>query len=120
MVPYPGGDVRTEVAVAVGVFDGSRPDLDGPGAVGPLRAAAPVECGPRLLQQSRRGERHRAFHVIPGVGVTTFEPGDGARRFLGSGYRQRSLPALVGSEDTRNGRRTKPMQLNIPGPLRFL
>ena len=43
---------------------------DGPGAVGPRRAAAPVQRGPCLLQQPGRGECHCAFHVIPWVGVT--------------------------------------------------
>ena len=38
-----------------------------------------IERGPGRLQQSCRGERHRAFQVVPRVGVTPREPRDGAR-----------------------------------------
>ncbi len=99
VVPDPGGDVGAEVAVAVGVFDDAVAQLDGPGPVGPLNSAAPVERATRRFQQTCGGERHRILDVIPWIGVATVEPRDGAGRFLCRGDRLRGLAALCGGQN---------------------
>ena len=55
---------------------------------------APLECGASRLQQPGRGQRHRVFDVIPGIGMAAIEPGNGARGFLRGGDRLRGLTAL--------------------------
>src|ERR1700722_6620666 len=95
VVPDTGGYVGTKVAVAVGVFDCPRTELDGPGAVGPLSASTPVERGPRRIQKAGRSQRHRRLDMVPWIGVPTLEPRDSARRLLRSGNRQCGLMALL-------------------------
>ncbi len=119
VMPHPGGDVGAKVAVAVGVFDDARAELDGPGAVGPLGATAPFEGRPGRLEQPGGGERHRALHVVPRIGVAAVEPGDGARRFLLGRDRQRGLPAFLGCEHPGDRGQARPMQWNIPRSLGF-
>ena len=69
VVPDSDRHIGAEVAVAVGVLDDTPAKLDRPGAVRTLLAKTPVERTSSRVGQSRRGERHRAFHVVPRVGM---------------------------------------------------
>ncbi len=99
VVPDSDRDIGTEVAVAVGVLDDARAKLDRPGAVRALLAPTPVERVARRVDQARCGQRHRAFHVVPRVGVPVFRPWDRPGWFLHRGNRFRRLSALCGRED---------------------
>src|SRR5271165_6756587 len=94
VVPDPDRDVSAEVAVAVGVLDGAGAKLDRPGSVSALLAPTPVECVPRRVDQAGRGERHRAFHMVPRVGVPAFRPWDRAGWLLHRDNRFRGLLTL--------------------------
>ncbi|PQM48371.1 hypothetical protein C1Y40_01411 [Mycobacterium talmoniae] len=117
VMPHPGGDVGAEVAVAVGVFDNTGTGLQRPGTVGPLFVPAPLERRPGRLPQPGRGQRHRAFHVIPRVGVPGRRPRDRTRRLLHRRNRLRGLPALLRAEHPGHGGRrcrVRPAQRDPP------
>src|SRR6516225_586780 len=65
---------------------------------------APLERRAGGTEQAGGGERHRALHVIPRVGVAAGKPRDRTRRLLRGGDRERRLPALLLREDARNRR----------------
>src|SRR5271170_2826812 len=114
VVPDTHRDVGAEVAVAVGVLDDPRTQLDRPRAIRPLLATRPIESASGRLNQARRSKGHRAFHMVPRVGVPTVRPRDLTRRLLQCRNRFRRLPALRGGEDACDARYFRRIQQRVP------
>src|ERR1700726_4710958 len=68
-MPHPGGDIGTEVTVAVGILDHPGTQLDRPRAVGTLNLPTPLERRAGRPEQSRSGERPP--HAVPRVASET-------------------------------------------------
>ena len=76
-MPHACGDISADVGIKARLFDLRAGKVVGvPGTVGTLRRGQPLKGSLGLLQGPTDAEGHGGFDVVPGVGVTTGEPGD--------------------------------------------
>ena len=75
VVQQADAEVRGEVGLAGTVGHLVAPVRVVPGAVGVLGAAQPLVGGPRALRAAGHVQGHRAFDVVPGIRLSTWEPG---------------------------------------------
>ena len=69
VMPYAGGDISTEVAIAIGILDDTPAVLDRPGPVAALLRATPLVGRARLINKAGGRQSHGALDVIPRIGV---------------------------------------------------